>query len=221
FTGAPAITVESSDTAAHWADLGHFWQVEHQYVKPYPVCRWAHAAIDAARQLCLDHNLTHDQITAIRIRSFHNAVQLFPTMPDTTSKAQYSLPFAVGLMIAHGRIGLEHISGAGLSDPSIAGIVAKTVVIEEPRHEARFPIGRWADVEFTLTDGRVLASGDVHARGGPERPFTEDDIVAKYMEFSVPIVGQARADAIHDAVLGLTAAGSRFADLAVHLYDTT
>lgn len=78
FTGAPAITLESADATPFWADLGQFWQTEYQYVKPYPICRWAHAPIDAVRELALAHGVQHDAVTRIEIRSFHNAVQLFP-----------------------------------------------------------------------------------------------------------------------------------------------
>ena len=35
FTGAAAATVEAPEAARHWDDLGRFWQIEHQYVKPY------------------------------------------------------------------------------------------------------------------------------------------------------------------------------------------
>jgi 2-methylcitrate dehydratase PrpD len=219
FTGAPAITVEAPDAAQHWADLGRFWQIEHQYVKPYPVCRWAHAAIDAARELAQAHGFSHGDIAHIRIRSFENAVRLFSAMPDTTSKAQYSLAFAVATMLVHGRIGLGHISGAGLSDPKVAGLVALTVTEVSERHEGRFPAGRWADVEIALKDGRVLASGDTHARGGPERPFGQAEVVDKFMQFARPVLGAARADALCDAVLGLASKESRFSSLSAHLYD--
>ena len=219
FTGAPAITVEAPEVAAHWADLGTFWQVAHQYIKPYPICRWAHAAIDAAREICLAESVTADQIEKIDIHSFHNAVQLFAAMPGTTSKAQYSLPFAVATMIAHGAIGLDHISETGLSDPVVASLVARTQMIESPKHEARFPVGRWADVTFTLKDGRVLHSGDVHARGGPERPFDATDIIAKYMSFAAPVLGEARAGTIRDACLSLTEGATRFSMLLDHLRD--
>lgn len=219
FTGAPAITVEAPEAAPHWADLGRFWQVEHQYVKPYPVCRWAHASIDAARQIMLDHAPRLDDIAEVRIRSFDYAVQLFPTMPDTTSKAQYSLPFAVATMLVHRRMGLEHISGAGLTDPAVAALVARTTSTAEQRHQSRYPAGRWADVDLVLSDGRVLASGDTHARGGPERPFAKSDIVTKFMEFAVPALGRSRAEAICAATLVLADPGSRYADLARHLYS--
>ena len=217
FTGAPAITVEAEDVAPHWADLGTFWQVNHQYIKPYPICRWAHAAIDAAREICIAHNITADQVAQIDIHSFHNAVKLFPSMPTTTSQAQYSLPFAVATVIAYGHIGVEHISETGLSDGVVAGLVACTKVTEAPKHEARYPVGRWADVTLTLKDGRVLHSGDVHARGGPERPFDASDITAKFMAFAVPVIGKARASAILDACLVLPASGVRFEGLLKHL----
>lgn len=218
FTGAPAITVEAPEVAEYWADLGAFWQMQHQYVKPYPICRWAHAAIDATRTLVLAEDLHPEGIAAVEVATFHNAAQLFPGMPDTTSKAQYSLPFAVAAMAVHRRIGVEQISGVGLSDPEVAAFLPKISVREEPRYEARFPTGRWADVTITLTDGRVLRSGDTHARGGPEAPTTRDEVIAKFMDFAAPVVGQVRAGAIRDAALALMAPESRFADLAHHLY---
>lgn len=219
FTGAPAITVEAPEAQRHWEDLGDFWQVERQYVKPYPTCRWGHAAIDSVRELRLSHAFTDADIAEIRVKSFRYAVELFRGMPDSTSKAQYSLAFAVAAMLVHGRIGLEHISGAGLSDPRVAALVERTSMIVEPRHEARFPEGRWSDVDIVLKDGRVLSSGDVHARGGPERPFSTQNIVAKFMEFAAPVAGDKRAAAIRDAALGLAQPGSRLADLTAHLYD--
>ncbi|CAN7383705.1 MmgE/PrpD family protein [Mesorhizobium sp. LjNodule214] len=219
FTGAPAITVEAPEVAAHWQDLGAFWQVLHQYVKPYPICRWAHAAIDATRGLTHAHHLSPADIKHIQVNSFHYAATLFDGMPDTTSKAQYSLRFAVATFIMHGRIGLEHISGGGLENAAVADMLSRITVSESERHSARFPAGRWADVVITTTDGRVLMSGDVHARGGPEAPLTDAEIEAKYMEFAAPVLGQGRAGAIRDAVLSLSDPDSRFSDLSVLLYD--
>lgn len=218
FTGAPAITIEAPGVAPHWADLGSFWQVERQYVKPYPVCRWAHAAIDATRQLILTHNLVADQIEEVTVASFDQAASLFAGMPDTTSKAQYSLPFAIATMVINRRIGVEHITGPGLSDPAVEAFLGRIKVKVSERHDARFPVGRWADVSLRLNDGRVLESGDVHARGGPESPFTSQDIVDKFMEFSVPVLGSSRAAAIRDAVLRLPEPHSQFAELAEHLH---
>lgn len=219
FTGAPAITIEADQAAHHWADLGDFWQVEHQYVKPYPICRWAHAAIDGVRALLLEHDLNHTQIEALHVSSFHQAACLFAGLPETTSQAQYSLPFAVAVQAVHGQIGVEHISGAGLTDPVVADLMKRIAVTENERHSTRFPQGRWADVEITTKDGRVLKSGDVHARGGPEAPMTTQDVIEKYMQFSSPVIGTECARKICTAILGWTDPNSRYADLAALLYE--
>ena len=219
FTGAPAVTIEAADAAPHWADLAHVWQTDLQYIKPYPVCRWAHAAIDAARELCQTHNLTAEDIAAINIGSFENAVALYPGMPSTTSQAQYSMAFSVATMIQYGRIGLEHISGGGLSDPKIAALIDCIETRVEPKHEQRFPEGRWADIEFKLHNGRTLSSGDVHARGGPERPYDESDIVSKFEAFAVPALGASRAEKLRDAVLALNTKDALFQTVSDCLYD--
>lgn len=218
FTGAPAITVENPEVAQIWADLGGSWIMSDQYVKPYPICRWAHAPIDGVRELMLAHDLTHDDIAGIRINTFHEGVCLFQGVPDSTAEAQYSLSFAVATQAVHGRIGLEHVSGAGLRDPRVLALIDRIAVSESDVHNASFPHTRDADVQITLRDGRELDSGLVHARGGSERPMPEGDIIAKFGEFAGPVLGASRADAIRDAVLGLADGGAGLADLRQHLY---
>lgn len=221
FTGAPAITVEAEEAAPYWQDLGRFWQMQHQYVKPYPICRWAHAAIDGVRKLMLENGLSHADIARVHINSFHQAACLYQGLPPTTAIAQYALPFPVAIQIAYGRIGVEHVSGAGLVDPLVAEIMQRITVSEDPRHSSRFPAGRWADVAITTADGQILKSGDINARGGPDAPMARSELIDKFMEYAVPGLGRARAAALRDATLGLVEPYSRFADVMAHLLSPT
>ena len=219
FTGAPAITVENPEVAPIWDDLGSRWVMTDQYVKPYPICRWAHAPIDGVRELMMAHDLTHEDIAAIRINTFHEGVCLFQGVPETTAVAQYSLSFAVAVQAVHGLIGLEHVSGAGLGDPLVLALINRITVAESDVHNASFPNTRDADVQITLHDGTVLDSGLVHARGGSERPMSEADIIAKFESFAGPVLGTARTAGIRDAVLGLADGTSGLAALRAHLHD--
>jgi len=178
FEGAPAITVE--DAAEHWTDLGQLWTVERNYIKPYPICRWAHAAIDAVGQVIDAHGVQPEQIARIDVRTFAQAAALYRGMPDTTSQAQYSLGFAVAVRAVHGRIGPDQITGAGLSDTRVALMVSRIHIEEYARHSTRFPASRASDVTVHLTDGRLLHSGDVHASGGPEAPWSLDQVETKF-----------------------------------------
>jgi 2-methylcitrate dehydratase PrpD len=218
FTGAPAITVE--DAAHHWTDLGHRWTVTENYIKPYPICRWAHAALDATGGLMDAHGLKGTDIARIDIRTFAEAARLFPGLPTTTSQAQYSLRFALAARIAKGHVGPDEITGAGLTDPDVAAMMDRIAIAEDPRHSARFPGGRWSDVTLTLTDGRTLASGDVHARGGPEAPLPRPEIEAKFHLMAQPLSAPRRA-AIWSMRDRLLEPDTRFSDLLTLLTDPT
>lgn len=180
FTGAPALTVEADDVQNHWADLGELWTIERNYIKPYPICRWAHAALDAANRLMQENTFSADDIASIKVNTFAESAALFPTMPQTTSQAQYSLPFALATLLVRGQIGPNEITGAGLQDPKVADLVSRISVLENSLYSARFPQGRWSDVTIHLRDGTTLASGEVNARGGPEAPMTLNEVEAKF-----------------------------------------
>lgn len=212
FLGAPALTVEAEDAAPHWADLGTYWTIEQNYIKPYPICRWAHAAIDALGQLIDAHQLHPQDIAKIEVQTFAQAAALFAGMPQTTSQAQYSLAFALAVRLVHGRIGPEQINGKGLQDPQVDMALELVEIHENPRHSKRFPQSRFSDVTLHLKDGRRLASGDVHAHGGPEAPMTLEDVEAKFMVMSANLTPD-RSAAIWAMRQRLLAPGTKFSEL--------
>jgi 2-methylcitrate dehydratase PrpD len=213
FTGAPAITVEAAEVADTWRDLGEAWVVDRHYIKPYPVCRWIHSLVGAALNLRAAHAINSRDIAKIELSAFHEATRLYRAVPETTAVAQYAISFPVAAALARGRVGVAEITGEGLTDPEVARLVAATEVRESQEYSARFPAGRWGDVVVTLADGQRFASGPQDARGGPENPLKEDEILAKFMDYTAPAVGAERATAIRDAVLRLEESGSTFAPL--------
>ena len=212
FKGAPAITLEAEDVAPYWADIGSAWTIEKNYIKPYPICRWAHAAIDALSQLVWRHDLNNQDIVSVEVMTFAEAAALFPSMPKTTSQAQYSLPFALAAWLVNGHIGPQQITGAGLMDARVADMLAKITVHEDARHSARFPEHRCSEVSLTLRDGTIMTSGDVHAKGGPEAPMTLAEIEAKF-HMMVATLSRPRADAIWQMRRRLLEPDVKFADL--------
>ena len=77
FTGAPVITVENGNAARFWGDLGEVWKIEQNYIKPYPICRWAHAALDALSGLMRAHGFDVDHITSVNVNTFAKSAALF------------------------------------------------------------------------------------------------------------------------------------------------
>jgi len=222
FTGAPAITVEGSEVAHLWADLGRDWTVMHNYIKPYPICRWAHGALECLRVLVEQLGIGPDQIEALEVATFAQSAALFPGIPETTSEAQYSLGFALAAYLVNGRLGPAEITGNALRDPRVKAMHARLTVREEPRHSARFPEGRWSDVTVRLRDGQVVRSGDCNARGGPEAPMQEADIRAKLSAMAGGALSEARIGALwamRDRLLDPSAEFSQLASLVTPAPD--
>ena len=203
FTGAPALTIEGNDVADLWEDLGIRWRITEQYFKPYPVCRWAQPAVEAALNLQERHGLNARDIARVEVFSFHEAIRLATRKPTSTEAAQYSLPFSVATALNKGRLGAEEVAADALVDTEALRLSMTMVLNETDDYNARFPAERWAHVAFELQDGRILESEPAIARGNPENALSDEELLDKYRLLSRPLLGERHSDRLEKAVRGL------------------
>ncbi|MEJ7668108.1 MAG: MmgE/PrpD family protein [Casimicrobiaceae bacterium] len=194
FTGAPAITIEGEAAAPFWSDLGRAWRiVEHTHYKRYPVCRWAHPAIDAVRELMTENSLTSKDLAKVLIRTFHYATRLAGRDPRTLDEMTYAIIYPVATMAARGRIGVDELRPDVLLDPEIRRVAALTDLVESDHYTKISIDKRWADVVLTTTDGRVLQSSPKTPKGDPDDPLSDAEISQKFHAFADPILGRENA----------------------------
>lgn len=206
FTGAPALTVEGEAARPFWDDLGRRWLISEQYVKPYPVCRWAQPAVEAVLALQRTHRFSAESVRAIAIASFQEAVELGARCPrpTTTDEAQYSLRYAVAAALVFGRLGISEIDPAQLQHPQVIRLLRAMTLREEPEFSAHFPAERWARVTLTLVDGTTLASAPARARGNPDNPLSDDELRRKFRDSADSLLGTTRTAMVERAVDDLT-----------------
>jgi 2-methylcitrate dehydratase PrpD len=213
FTGAPALTVQAEAVAPTWADLGQRWRILDQYFKPYPVCRWAQPAVEAAMDLARVHRFRAEDISGIEVWTFHEACRLATRVPTSTEQAQYSLPFSVAAALRHGRLGASEVANNGLEDQLTHKLSTAMVLNEHGAYNDLFPAERWAHVRVKLHDGRQLDSAPTIARGNPENPLSTEDIDLKFFGFSEAVLGPVRARQIADLVGQLGSSDTALAEL--------
>ena len=207
FTGAPALTITESDLSGIWADLGKRWYISDQYIKLYPVCRWAQPAVEAVLNLMSDQKISAGEIAGIHIETFHEASRL-TAIPTTTEQAQYSLPFPVAAAALRGDIGVREISDDGLNDPAIIALSKAVEITERDEFNAVFPAERLARAHLTLTNGRTVTSDATAARGDPELPLDDSAVSAKFLKLTSPILGEGDAQNMLNLIDGLSRGGS-------------
>lgn len=217
FTGAPALVIESVAVEDLWVDLGQRWRLREMYFKPYPVCRWAQPAIEAALTLMRAHGLRSGEIEWVEVSTFHEATRLAARMPATTEEAQYSLPFPVAAAIVRGRLAAAEIDEAAFADPEILRLSGTTDLLERTDFNARFPAERLAQVVFHLRDGRRLKSPDTSTRGDPDAPLTAEELLGKFRELVDAVADIERRQRIEASIRDLPTAESvrAFLDLVL------
>jgi len=203
FLGAPAATIEFDDCALAWEDLGENWLTIQQYIKPYPVCRWVHAPIDAALKLRREYSLTADMIQTIQIETFAYSAELSGEVPQSSSVAQYSLAWPVAAAFARGRVGVEEIVDQSFTDPDIIRLTGLTEAVIDAEFESSYPARRLANVKVALKDGSQVESGMTEASGGPEPQPGEAEIISKFRKFAATALPEKRVTEIESAVLSL------------------
>lgn len=221
FEGAPAATVEFEDAAFAWSCLGHRWLTTEQYIKPYPTCRWAHAAIDGALALRAKHGLTPDRISDIEIRSFRYATDLWGQVPTSTSQAQYALGWPVAAALARGHVGVDEILEESFGDPAIGALTARTRAVPDPEIEGSYPDRRLARVIVTTTDGETLDSGLLEASGGPRPLPTHAEVVEKFRGLAGAALSAEQVAEAEALILGLNAEGACFKSAMLRLAEMT
>jgi 2-methylcitrate dehydratase PrpD len=180
FTGAPAITLEAPEQAALWGDLGSRWYLLEQYFKPWPVCRWAQPAVEAAALLLDRHAIAPRSIASVEVETFHEAVRLGAALPASTEAAQYALGFPLAALLARGRLGAEEIGPGGLEDPAIAAMLGKIVLRERADLSRLFPASRQALVRIALDSGAVVEAAVTGVLGDPDRPLDDGALRDKF-----------------------------------------
>jgi 2-methylcitrate dehydratase PrpD len=191
FTGIPSIL--SFDKYQEWAnDIGqNYLMVDGVAWKSarYACCGWAHAGVEGAQHLMVEHGISIGQVSRIRVEGFHETVRLGTSLPSTTEQAQFNLAWPLAAMLVDGEIGPNQMLEHRLGDPRIRELASKIELVEsEELEELRrlFEVGdargRFASkVTIYVQDGRELHSGLVD--GGlrfPQPGWDEDTIVEKF-----------------------------------------
>ncbi|WP_298851967.1 MmgE/PrpD family protein [uncultured Ruegeria sp.] len=194
FTGAPALTCESEESAPYWEDLGTGWRlIDHTHYKAYPCCRWAHPSVDSVKDMMQAHNLSHGQIDRVEIRTFHYATRLAGHAPTTPDEFAYSIAFPVAAMIVRGQVGVEELGLDTLQDPDILRVSRSVQLIDDPEMTRISTDKRWAQVALILTDGRRIEDKPRAPRGDSDAPLSDAEIYAKYHLLADPVMGEQRA----------------------------
>ena len=183
-------------------NLGVDWETLDIAVKPYPSCRYGHAAMDALIALRADHRLDADAVESVEIGLPRTGWRIIGD-PETEKQnpanyvdAQFSMPFVAAVALRDGGMSWDSYA-AHLDDPRTRSLCLRVRSVVDPKVESHFP-------------ARMAGSARVRTRGGDK--FERLVVVAKGEPENFPPPAARRAK--FDGLIGAYMAGGQRAALA-------
>ncbi len=189
--------------------LGKVWRLVDPGIlfKQYPVCSAAHAAVELAQRLLGENGIQGDAVKKVICEVPPVvAISLVYDCPRTPQEAQFSLPFAVGAMLAHGELGIESLSEEALSDPRLRQAMRKVEMRQVDALDSKeAPEG--ARVTLVTKDGTEFSGYLGEPMGMPGNPMSDADLHEKFLRCAaIGGLARAKADALLRHLVGIESA---------------
>jgi 2-methylcitrate dehydratase PrpD len=162
-------------------------------IKPYPCGVLGHPSMDAMRKLVTEHDVQPEQIRAIRLRAGSNILNpLRYPIAHSELEAKFCPAFMLSSIALRRKAGIHEFTDEFVRSAPVQRMMAKVQTILDPAIEARGFDRIRSRVEVDLEDGRrLIEDADERYRGGPERPFTRDELLDKFTECSALVLSPA------------------------------
>jgi len=178
--------------------LGSSYNIMRLYFKAYPTCRWNQAALDGIRGIMARRGWREPDVAAVEVGVARALVdQLFEDYtPHNLVDAQFSLPYAVSVILHGERAGPHWYEPRLFDSPAIRATMRKVTVRLDAEMERLFVERRMAaaTVKVTGVDGTVETAQVDHAHGDAENPLTDAELDEKYRALAAVALDASRVD---------------------------
>jgi 2-methylcitrate dehydratase PrpD len=153
-------------------------------IKPYPCGVLGHPTMDAMRRLVIAHDVQPSEIEAIRVRAGSNILNpLRYAIASNELEAKFSPAFMVSAIALRRKAGTAEFNDEFVQSVPVQALMRKVQRVLDPEIEAKGWEKIRSIVEVDLADGRTLVEhADERYRGGPDLPFTRDELFEKWSD---------------------------------------
>ncbi|MBL7161938.1 MAG: MmgE/PrpD family protein [Anaerolineales bacterium] len=187
-------------------DLGEDFMITQCGYKAFPTEALTHQPISAALQVCREHNVAAEDVAQILVETTTRGADILSDpskfAPKTKETADHSLPYVIAAAVADGNVLPDSFSDEKLRAPRIWDLLSKIKVIADPEIDALFPRVKRARVSITTLGGSTHTVQVDHAKGSPQNPMSDEEIIAKFRANAEGVVSQKRQDEIIEATWG-------------------
>jgi 2-methylcitrate dehydratase PrpD len=201
-----------ADPARVTEALGSRFDLMETGVKPYPSCRYTHAAVDGLLALRDRHGLKADSIRSVRIGLQRTglAITALPAeakrRPQSVVDGQFSMHFVAAAALLAGGFGWDDYA-RWLGNPEALALMDRVEVDHDDRAEAVYPRRMAATVAIETVAGARFETFVEIPSGEPDNFPDLAAHLAKFRALVVPMLGAQGTDRLAEAILDAPASG--------------
>jgi len=164
--------------------LGEKFLITGCSYKAFPTEALTHQPITAVLNICRAHAIAAEDVAEVHVRTTTRGADILSDpskyQPTTKETADHSLPYCIAAAVADGNVLPSSFDEEKLRDPRIWALLPKIKVVADPEIDGLFPAVKRAIVRITTNDGSAYEEQVDHAKGSPENPMSDDEVVAKF-----------------------------------------
>jgi 2-methylcitrate dehydratase PrpD len=197
----------AADGAKVLDGLGSRWETLKIAVKPYPSCRYSHAAIDGILALAWEHGIGADDVQGVTVGVPEPGWKIIgdpepaKQSPRSVVDGQFSMAFCAAVALRTGGLVWDDYA-RHLGDATTLALCQKVKTWIDPKAQADFPQELSASVKIT-TAGGVHETYVKVPKGEPANFLSAGELRAKFDGLAAPYLSQRRRDELAGALLAL------------------
>ena len=175
------------------------WLLPQGYLKPYAAVRHVHYGAAAAAQWHAGHGPDTSPVKGLELSVYEEALRYCANRaPGTAIQAQFSLSYGVARTLMHGDLAPDAYSPGALRDPEVMRLEALVKVGEDRPLTLENRRGATLTVRTGASEERITVDS---VPGDPALPMTPGQVLAKFLRYAAPHIGQEPAQRMADALL--------------------
>lgn len=187
--------------------LGEKFLITECAYKAFPTEALTHQPISAVLNIMQKHDLVAEDVAEIHIETTTRGADILsdPSKydPRTKETADHSLPYCIAAAAADGGLWPTSFEEDKLFDPRIRALLPKIKVVANAEIDGLFPGIKRAIARVRTLAGEAYFETVDHAKGSPQNPMSDKEVVDKFRANSSGVVSSARQAAIIEATWDL------------------
>ncbi|HXZ90280.1 MAG TPA: MmgE/PrpD family protein [Candidatus Dormibacteraeota bacterium] len=164
--------------------LGEEFLIRQCGFKAFPTEALTHQPITATLEVMLENKITPREVKEVVVETTKRGVDILSDEgkyhPKTKETADHSLPYCIAVAVAKGNVLPSDFEEKALQDETVLELIPRIKVIANSEIDSIFPNVKRAIVTIATKDGRTFKKQEDFAKGQPERPLSEQELLAKF-----------------------------------------